>query len=46
MIKLVVIAGFALSIAVRASYDTSTYSSAGRHDHANRCRLRRWQDTD
>ncbi len=42
MIKLVVIAGFALSIAVSAQAMTpNTYSSAGQHDHGSRCCLRR-----
>jgi hypothetical protein len=30
---------------IGASYDARADSSAGRHHHANRCRLRRWKDT-
>jgi hypothetical protein len=31
-----------IGCSIGASYDACADSSAGRHDHANRCRLRRW----
>jgi hypothetical protein len=31
---------------IGASYDTCAYSSAGQHDHGNRCCLWRGEDTD
>ena len=44
MIRLIAVAGFALSVAgdIGTGYDPCADASAGRHDHANRCRLRRW----